>query len=86
MKIVQINTVCGTGSTGKITVALHNLATKNHHESYIAYGRNSAPPQIPTYKIGNKADFYFHVLVKLSYYLLKISNLAKYSFILDIHY
>lgn len=63
MKIVQINTVCGTGSTGKITVALHNLATENNYKSYIAYGRNSAPSQIPSYKIGNKADFYLHVLV-----------------------
>lgn len=62
MKIVQLNTVCGTGSTGKIVVSLHNLSTQNHHESYIAYGRNSASQEIPSYKIGNKPDFYLHVL------------------------
>lgn len=62
MRIVQVNTVCGTGSTGKITVALHNLLFQNHHESYIAYGRNSAFEEIPNYKIGNKPDFYLHVL------------------------
>ena len=63
MKIVQVNTVCGTGSTGKIAVALHNLSIQNHNESYIAYGRNTAPQEIPSYKIGNKADFYSHVLI-----------------------
>ena len=63
MKIVQVNTVCGTGSTGKIVVALHNLANKNKIDSYIAYGRNTAPSQIPNYKIGNKCDFYSHVLI-----------------------
>lgn len=62
MKIVQVNTVCGTGSTGKIAVAMHNLSTQNHHEAYIAYGRNSAPREIKSYKIGNKPDFYLHVI------------------------
>lgn len=63
MKIVQVNTVCGTGSTGKIVVALHNLATENRIDSHIAYGRNTAPSHIPNYKIGNKCDFYSHVLI-----------------------
>lgn len=63
MKIVQVNTVCGTGSTGKIVVALHNLSIKYHHNSYIAYGRNSASNDIPSFKIGNKTDFYKHVLI-----------------------
>lgn len=63
MKIVQINTVCGTGSTGKIAVALHNLSVKNGYESYIAYGRGVAPSDIPSYKIGNPLVFIHHVLI-----------------------
>lgn len=63
MKIVQINTVCGTGSTGKIAVALHNISISNSHESYIAYGRGKCADNIPSYKIGNVFDFFTHVLI-----------------------
>ena len=63
MKIVQVNTVCGTGSTGKIAVALHNISIANGHESYIAYGRGTCTDSIPSYKIGNICDFFTHVLI-----------------------
>lgn len=62
MKIVQINTVCGTGSTGKIAAALYHLAENEGFESYIAYGRGSAPVDMNSYKIGNLFDFGTHVL------------------------
>ena len=35
MKIVQINSVCGSGSTGKICVAISELLTENGIENYI---------------------------------------------------
>lgn len=62
MKIVQVNTVCGTGSTGKICMALYHLSESSHMTPYIAYGRNTAPDEINSYKIGSKTDFYCHVL------------------------
>lgn len=62
MKIVEINTVNGTGSTGKIAVALYKLAKSNGHEPYIAYGRGKSPENIQGFKIGNIFDFGIHVL------------------------
>ncbi len=39
MKIVQVNSVCGRGSTGKICVAVSELLTKRGIENYILYSR-----------------------------------------------
>lgn len=63
MKIVQINTVCGTGSTGKIAADLYEIANNQHHIPFIAYGRGTAPQNIHGFKIGNPIDFGCHVLV-----------------------
>ena len=62
MKIVQINTVCGTGSTGKIAVALYKLSEMEGYHPFIAYGRGNAPSNVRGYKIGNILDFGVHVL------------------------
>lgn len=62
MKIVEINTVNGTGSTGKIAVALYKLAENNSYTPYIAYGRGKSPEGIQGFKIGNICDFGIHVL------------------------
>ena len=62
MRIVEINTVNGIGSTGKIAVALYQLAKNENHTPYIAYGRGSSPANIDSYKIGNTLDFGVHVL------------------------
>ena len=45
MKIVQINSTCGSGSTGKICVAVSELLTKRGIENYILYtsGKSSYP-------------------------------------------
>ena len=37
MKIVQINSVCGSGSTGKICVAVSELLSSQNVENYILY-------------------------------------------------
>ena len=37
MKIVQINSVCGSGSTGKICIAVSRLLTEQNIENYILY-------------------------------------------------
>lgn len=63
MKIVYVNTVCGTGSTGKIAVDLYKIAKQGGHSPFISYGRGSAEESLSSYKIGNKIDFSCHVLI-----------------------
>ena len=41
MKVVQINTTCGIGSTGKICVGISELATENQIENYILYSHRT---------------------------------------------
>ena len=45
MKVVQINTTCGAGSTGKICVAVSKLLTAKNIENYILYtsGKSDYP-------------------------------------------
>ncbi|MDE6441359.1 MAG: glycosyltransferase, partial [Clostridia bacterium] len=43
MKIVQINSVCGVGSTGRICTGIAEVAQRNGYECIIAYGRMDAP-------------------------------------------
>jgi glycosyltransferase involved in cell wall biosynthesis len=62
MKVLQINTVCGRGSTGRIATDIHKLLLEQGHESVIAYGRGEAINCNNTIKIGNNIDFYNHAL------------------------
>lgn len=62
MRILQINTVSGTGSVGRIAVDLYRACEKAGHAPYIAYGRGKAAEQTAAYKIGSRLDFYQHVL------------------------
>ena len=39
MKVFQINSVCGTGSTGRIVCDIKNMLEANKNECLIAYGR-----------------------------------------------
>ena len=48
MKVVQINTVCGGGSTGKIVVSISELLSREGIENYIFY--NSGSCQYPLAK------------------------------------
>ncbi|ANQ53651.1 glycosyltransferase family 4 protein [Thermosipho sp. 1070] len=62
MKILQINSVCGIGSTGRIVAGIHDILIKNGHESYIACGRNLYKNFDNAIKIGTSFDVYMHVL------------------------
>jgi glycosyltransferase involved in cell wall biosynthesis len=62
MKILQVNTVCGTGSTGRIASDIHKMLIEQGHESVVAYGRGTAHNCDNTIKIGNNLDFYTHAL------------------------
>lgn len=64
MKVLQINSVCGIGSTGRIATDIHRQLLKNGHESYIAYGRDT-PKNISaeyTIKIGSKFSQFLHLV------------------------
>ncbi|MCX0367134.1 glycosyltransferase [Clostridium perfringens] len=61
MKILQINSVCGVGSTGRIVNDLYKVLEKEGHECVIAYGRGTAPEEIKTIRIGTDFDNYMHV-------------------------
>lgn len=62
MRILQINSVCGVGSTGRITVGIHGVLREYRHESYIAYGRGSARGCDTATRIGDKFDIYVHAM------------------------
>lgn len=61
MKILQINSVCGVGSTGRIATDLYKVLEEQGHECKIAYGRGEAPEGINSIKIGTNLDNYAHV-------------------------
>lgn len=62
MKVLQINSVCGRGSTGRIVLDIHNALSTNGYKSYIAYGREKAKNCSNTIRIGRKMDIYTHVI------------------------
>lgn len=61
MKILQINSVCGVGSTGRIATSINEILQAKGHKGYIAYGRGTAKKVDNILKIGNKLDNYLHV-------------------------
>ncbi len=63
MKILEINTVCDKGSTGRIAAGVARCASAAGHEVFFAYGRGNHPEDICGYRIGNPIDFACHVLI-----------------------
>jgi len=59
LKVLQINTVCGRGSTGGIAVNINENLIKNGHTGIVAYGVGSCGYK-HSHKIGGKANYYFH--------------------------
>ena len=62
MKVFQINTVCGVGSTGRIATDLYHVLAEEGHSCCVAYGRGTAPAGIDGYKIGSTLDVYAHTM------------------------
>jgi glycosyltransferase involved in cell wall biosynthesis len=60
MKVLQINSVINSGSTGRIAEEIGQELINIGHESYIAYGRNNANSNSVKIKIGTKWDIYLH--------------------------
>lgn len=62
MKVLQINSVCGKGSTGRIVLDIHNALIEQGHKSLVAYGREPAIGCENAMRIGTKKDIYAHGL------------------------
>ena len=61
-RLLQINTVINSGSTGRIAEEIGQAATVAGWKSYIAYGRNERQSKSELIKIGNDWDIRFHGL------------------------
>ena len=61
MKILQINSVCDKGSTGRTTRELAEVLLKEGHECYVAYGQGTSNYPY-SFKIGGKYENHFHNL------------------------
>lgn len=61
MRVLQLNSVCGVGSTGRIAVDLYDVLESRGHECMIAYGRNTAPERVRTIKVGDRTSQFFHL-------------------------
>jgi putative colanic acid biosynthesis glycosyltransferase len=62
LKVIQINTIVNSGSTGRITEDIGKVLLANGHESYIAFGRGNRPSKSLLIKIGSEWDVYWHGL------------------------
>ena len=62
MRVIQINAVCSTGSTGRIVKSIHRQIVNKGHESYVAYGRGKDDNDINAIRIGSQIGVYLHAL------------------------
>jgi glycosyltransferase involved in cell wall biosynthesis len=62
LKILQISTVCGSGSVGRITVDIYHTLEQSGDEGLIAYGRRTAPDGVRAYRFGSDLSMGIHVL------------------------
>ena len=59
MRIAIINSVCGSGSTGRICVAISKRATDNGDDSFVFYGLGHSA-YIRSVRISNRLDYLIH--------------------------
>lgn len=62
-RVLQINAVCNSGSTGRIAEGIGKSAIQHGWDSYIAYGRWTNGSSSKEIKIGNKFDQWNHVFL-----------------------
>lgn len=62
MRVYIVNSMCGSGSTGRIVSDLYNMLIENGHEVKIGYGIGIATRvnRCDTLKINNKFGYYLH--------------------------
>ncbi len=64
MRVLQINTVYGRGSVGRIMADLYNLSIDAGNDSYLAFSRTDVPNYIGEhgYRIADNIDLAIHVI------------------------
>ena len=64
MKILQINSVCGIRSTGRICTDIAKVLETDNNECIIAYGRECVPQEYERFskRIGSDLDTRIHAL------------------------
>lgn len=72
MKIIEINAVCGKGSTGRICVELADGAIRNGHDAYILYGSGES-----TYPNSKKISCLFET--KMDALIARITGINGYG-------
>jgi putative colanic acid biosynthesis glycosyltransferase len=65
MKLVQINSVVNTGSTGRIVEGIGREALRQGFRSIVAYGRKARESASELVRIGNSLDLYCHAFWSL---------------------
>lgn len=63
MKVLQINAVYGVGSTGRMTMELHDYMLRQGIDSYVACSKGIDPSDLRQIYIGNPTDVKFHSLM-----------------------
>ena len=64
-KVLQINSVVNSGSTGRIAEQISNKAIQSGWGSSIAYGRFAGSSSASLIKIGSQTDIYVHAIKSL---------------------
>lgn len=62
VKILQVNSVYGRGSTGRIVQNIAMGLAENGHDSFVAYGRGATTDTNKVVKVGNAIDVARHGL------------------------
>jgi len=62
VKVLEINSVCGTGSTGRIACQIADVVVQNGGDARVAYGRSYYEKgcNVPSYRIGSDIDVKIH--------------------------
>ncbi|MEA5076901.1 MAG: glycosyltransferase [Coriobacteriia bacterium] len=60
MRVLQINSVCGIGSTGRIAAEIQQLLHAGNHECLIAYGRGPVSRDCVGFRIGSMLSVASH--------------------------
>lgn len=62
MKVLEINSVCGTGSTGRIACQIADVVVQNGGDARVAYGRSYYEKgcNVPVYRVGSDLDVRIH--------------------------
>ena len=58
MRVIQINSVINSGSTGRIAESIGLTLLEADYTPYVAFGRESPPSSLDTFRIGSKLDVY----------------------------